>query len=79
MLAKELELMGLPTVQIAAVTCIALMAGSNRIIPAPAIVHPVGNASLDQKAEKALRRTIVEKAFEALETELAEQKLFALI
>jgi len=53
------------------------MVGSNRIIPAPSVVHPVGNADLDPTAEKALRRAIVEKALEALETEIQEQTLFA--
>ena len=71
-----MERAGLPAVQITAITCIALMAGSNRIIPAPAIVHPVGNASLEPTAEKSLRRAIVMKALEALETELTEQKVF---
>jgi len=57
-------------------TPVALMVGSNRIIPGSGIVHPVGNADLEPKAEKALRRAIVEKALEALQTELTEQKLF---
>jgi len=57
-------------------TPIALMVGSNRIIPGSGIVHPVGNADLEPKAEKTLRRAIVEKALEALQTELTEQKLF---
>jgi len=52
------------------------MVGSNRIIPASGIVHPVGNADLDPENEKMLRRTIVEKALEALQTEIQEQKLF---
>lgn len=52
------------------------MAGSNRIIPGSGIVHPVGDADLDAKAEKALRRTIVERAIEALQTELQEQTVF---
>ena len=57
-------------------TPVALMVGSNRIILGSGIIHPVGNADLDPKAEKALRRAIVEKALETLQTELTEQKLF---
>jgi len=53
------------------------MVGSSRIIPGSGIVHPVGNADLDPEAEKALRRAIVEKALEALQTELQEQKVFS--
>jgi len=57
-------------------TPIALMVGSNRIIPGSGIIHPLGNADLDPKAEKALRRAIVEKAIEALQAEVQEQTLF---
>lgn len=57
-------------------TPIAVMVGSNRIIPGSGIVHPVGNADLDPKSEKKLRRAIVEEALKALQTELTEQKLF---
>ena len=58
-------------------TPIAVMVGSNRIVPAAGIVHPVGNPDLDPEEEKRFRRIIVEKALEALRTELTEQKLFA--
>jgi len=57
-------------------TPIALMVGSNRIVPGAGIIHPVGNAKLDPKNEKTLRRNIVEQALEALTTELTEQKIF---
>jgi glycine reductase len=57
-------------------TPIALMVGSNRIIPGSGIVHPVGNADLEPSQEKKLRRTIVEKALVALQTELSEQRIF---
>jgi len=52
------------------------MVGSNRIVPGAGIIHPVGNAKLDPKNEKTLRRNIVEQALEALTTELTEQKIF---
>ena len=52
------------------------MVGSNRIIPGLGIIHPVGNADLDPKEEKRLRRAIVEKALEALQTEVKEPTLF---
>jgi len=52
------------------------MVGANRIIPAAGIVHPLGNAELTPEQEKELRRKIVEKAVEALETELESQKVF---
>ena len=72
MLSKELERVGLPTVQLTAITCMAQMVGSNRIVPAYAIVQPVGNADLDLQEERKLRRSIVKKALETLETDLTE-------
>ena len=75
-MAKELERAGLPTAHVCTMTPVALMVGSSRIILGAGIAHPVGNPDLDPKAEKALRRAIVEKALEALQTEIQEQKLF---
>jgi betaine reductase len=66
-LAKELERAGLPTAQVCALTPVALMVGSNRIVPAASVVHPVGDPNRDPKAEKALRRSLVEEALKALE------------
>ena len=53
------------------------MVGSNRIITASRIVNPLGNAELEAGSEKALRRTIIEKALEALQTEIKEQTVYA--
>ena len=66
----------MPVAHVTTMTPVALMVGSNRIIPGSGICYPVGNADLEPKAEKALRQIIVEKAFEALQTELTEQRLF---
>lgn len=57
-------------------TPIAVMVGSNRIIPGAGVIHPLGNADMDTEEEKTLRRAIVSNALEALQTELKEQKLF---
>lgn len=62
--------------QITAITSVAFMVGSNRIIRGQAIIYPVGNADLEPKAERALRRDLVEKALNALETDIQEQRLF---
>jgi len=72
----EIEKAGIPTAQVSTMTPIAVMIGANRIIPGAGVVHPLGNIDLDPKAEKTLRRAIVEKALEALQIELTEQKLF---
>ena len=57
-------------------TPVALMVGSNRVIPGSGIVHPVGDGDLNTEAEKTLRWSIIEMALEALQTELYEQKRF---
>jgi len=57
-------------------TPVASMIGSIRIIRGAGIIHPVGNPGLDPKTEKALRRAIVEKALEAIATDLKEGKIF---
>ncbi len=51
-------------------TPVALMVGSKRIIRANGILHPLGDPSLDSKAEEALRRAIVETALKALQTDV---------
>ena len=76
MITKELERVGIPTVQISTMTPIALMVGSNRIIPGAGIVHPMGDANLSPDDEKRLRLGILEKALEALTQPIHEQTLF---
>ena len=51
------------------------MVGSNRILLAHKIVNPLGNADLTPAEEKKLRRSIVEKALKALQTEIEEQRI----
>lgn len=57
-------------------TPIALMIGSNRIVPGAGIIHPVGNSELEPSEEKRLRRAIVRQAVAALETAVQGQQLF---
>ena len=52
------------------------MVGSHRVVSGAGICHPVGNIELDQQMEKSLRHAIVEKALEALQTEVTEQRKF---
>ena len=63
-------------VHICTVTPISLTVGANRIVPAIAIPHPLGNPSLTLDEEKALRRKLVDKALHALETEISDQTIF---
>lgn len=75
-MVKEIERCGLPVVHICTVVPISLTVGANRIVPAIAIPHPLGNPSLNVEEEKALRRKIVEKALKALTTEVSGQTVF---
>lgn len=75
-MVKEIERAGLPVVHICTVTPISMTVGANRIVPAVAIPHPLGNPALDKEEEKKLRRQIVEKALKALTTEVDGQTIF---
>lgn len=76
-MVKAIEKQGIPVVHICTVTPISLTVGANRIVPAVAIPHPLGDPRLNDMAEeKKLRRHLVEKSLKALETEVSEQTIF---
>ena len=66
----------MPTVQVSTMTPVAVMVGANRVVSAAGIIHPLGNIELSAEDEKALRRRIVEKALQALKTEVVEPTVF---
>ncbi len=55
---------------------ISLTVGANRIVPAVAIPHPLGDPTKSPEDERALRRKIVETAIAALQAEIDEQTVF---
>lgn len=75
-MVKEIERAGIPVVHVCTVTPISMTVGANRIVPAVAIPHPLGNPALEAGEEKALRRKLVEKALSALQTEVDGQTIF---
>lgn len=75
-MVKEIEKTGIPVVHICTVVPISLTVGANRIVPAIAIPHPLGNPNLTMEEEYELRRKIVEKSLEALTTEVDGQTVF---
>ena len=75
-MVKAIGAYGIPVVHIATVVPISQTVGANRIVPAVAIPHPLGNPALTHEEEKALRRKSVERALEALETPVDEQTVF---
>lgn len=75
-MVKEIERAGIPVVHICTVVPISLTVGANRIVPAIAIPHPLGNPALDASEEKSLRRKIVMNSLKALTTEVEGQTVF---
>lgn len=75
-MVKEIERAGLPVVHICTVVPISLTVGANRIVPAVAIPHPLGNPALTPAEEKEIRSKLVDKALHALSTEVTGQTVF---
>ncbi len=73
---KEIERAGIPVVHVCTVTPISMTVGANRIVPAIAIPHPLGNPALTPEEEYNLRKKIVNRALEALTTEVKDQTIF---
>lgn len=75
-MVKEIERAGIPVVHVCTVTPISMTVGANRIVPAIAIPHPLGNPKLTAEEEYSLRMNIVKKALKALSTEVDGQTIF---
>ncbi len=75
-MVKEIERAGFPVVHICTIVPISLTVGANRIVPAIAIPHPLGDPTKPFEEEKVLRRRLVEKALKALQTEIEDQTVF---
>ena len=63
-------------VHVAAIVPISLTVGANRIVPAVAIPHPLGDPTLPKDEERELRLKLVKKALKALQTEVEKQTVF---
>ncbi len=72
-MAKELDRAGIPTVLISTLVPLVESVGTNRVVTGKAIPHPLGDPSLPREHEKELRRRIVQRALDALQTETKEQ------
>jgi len=75
-MVKEIERAGIPVVHVCTVTPISMTVGANRIVPAVAIPHPLGNPALAPADEKQLRRKILNTALKALSAEVDGQTIF---
>jgi glycine reductase len=76
-MAKEIERAGIPVAHICSIITISQTVGANRIVPAVAIPHPLGNPRLPPEEEKELRRNLLRKALAALQTPIEEQTVFS--
>ena len=63
-------------VHVATIVPISLTVGANRIVPAVAIPHPLGNPELPADKERELRLSLVKKALQALQMEVEKQTVF---
>jgi len=75
-MVKEIERAGIPVVHMCTVVPISLTIGANRIVPAIGIPYPLGDPNLGEEKSKKLRRSLVERALKALQTEITEQTVF---
>lgn len=75
-MVKEIERAGIPIVHICTIIPISQTVGANRIVPAIAIPHPLGDPTKSPDEDKALRRKIIEKSIAALQTEITDQTVF---
>ena len=66
-MTNEIERVGIPVAQIAAVVDIAKSINVPRLVRGFAITSPVGNPTLGKKDEKDSRRKYVDKALELLQ------------
>ncbi len=76
-MAKELERAGIPTTLICTIVPVATALGSNRVVAAKAITHPLGDPSLPAEQELAFRESLVRRAPAAPATGVREPTVFA--
>lgn len=76
-MTREIERVAdIPVAQIATIVPIMLTVGTNRIVPGVAIPHPVGDPLKGPEVDHAVRRKVLLKALEALQTDIQEQTVF---
>lgn len=75
-MVKAIERQGIPAVHVCSIVPISQTVGANRIVPAIAIPHPVGDPKVERSKEKEIRRKLIMRALKALSTEVQEQVVF---
>ena len=72
-MAKEVERAGILAVHICTIVPISQTVGANRIIPAVAIPHPLGDPTKSEEEELQLRRSLLQKALATLKIPVEDQ------
>jgi len=75
-MVKEIERAGIPVVHLATITPISLTIGANRIVPGMGIPHPLGDPKQSEEKQFKLRKDLLKKALDALQTPVEGQTLF---
>ncbi len=75
-MVKEIEKAGLPIVHITAMTPIAQVTGSNRIIQGITINNPCSDMTLPDDEQEKLQEKFIDRALKAISTEIKGQAFF---
>jgi len=75
-MVKEIDKVGIPVAHITAMTPIAQVTGSNRIIPGITINNPCSDVALPADQQKKLQKNFAARALKAISTDITEQTLF---
>ena len=75
-MVKEVEIAGIPIVQMCNLVPVAKTVGSNRIVPTISIPYPLGDPSTPQETQWKLRYHRTKVALESLTKDIEEQTVF---
>ena len=75
-MVKEIDKAGIPVAHITAMTPIAQVTGSNRIVPGITINNPCSDINLPADQQEKMRKDFIARALKAISTDIAEQTLF---
>lgn len=75
-MVKEIDRAGIPIVHITNLISVAKVTGSNRIIPGIGLVSPCSDPLLSPEEQKTMQKKFMERALNALSTDITEQTLF---
>jgi glycine/betaine/sarcosine/D-proline reductase family selenoprotein B len=77
-MANEIERKGIPTAYFTAIPSIPLALGTARVIVGTAVTNVLGDPNLPTESERQLRRRLLLTGLRAIQTPVAEPRLFEL-